>query len=262
MRWRKVLIVVLLGVFLYSSYEIFTYYYEAFKSKSTYDEVRKLYQEQLQFEGQQESEGEKPAQPVSTPEQENSPGKKEAMARYTSLLEMNEDVVGWISVPGTVIDYPVVQARDNDYYLRRDIHGKSARAGTIFMDYRSDKLGKGKNTILYGHHMRNGSMFKDLVKYKREDFFQKNGYIRFDTLYEEIEWEVFSVYITEVDFPYGQTAFDSDEEYITFLEGIKGRSMFEKDIELTEEAQILTLSTCTYEYDNARLVVHARRVRE
>lgn len=65
-----------------------------------------------------------------------------------------------------------------------------------------------------------------------------------------------------MDFPYGQTAFDSDEEYITFLEGIKGRSMFEKDIELTEEAQILTLSTCTYEYDNARLVVHARRVRE
>ena len=182
------------------------------------------------------------------------------MSRYLSLLEINQDVVGWISVPNTVIDYPVVQAEDNDYYLRRDIHGKRANAGTIYMDYRSDAQSKDNNTILYGHHMRNGSMFKDLVKYKQEEFFLQNDDIRFDTLFDEIKWEVFSVYITEADFPYTQTTFASDEDYLDFLDKIKGKSMFEKEMTLSKEDQILTLSTCTYEYDDARFVVHARRV--
>jgi sortase B len=253
MKWRNILVIIMLGVFLYSSYQIFSYLYEGWKSDSAYNQIRRQYEEQLQTEA---------AATDNITDTAGSSRETSIMERYKSLLEINSDLVGWITVPNTVINYPVVQSGDNNYYLRRDFNGNRANAGTIFMDYRCDARCRGKHIILYGHHMRNGSMFKDLVKYKREDFFQKNGYIRFDTLYEEIEWEVFSVYITEVDFPYGQTAFDSDEEYITFLEGIKGRSMFEKDIELTEEAQILTLSTCTYEYDNARLVVHARRVRE
>lgn len=258
MKWRNVLIVLLLGVFLYSSYEIVTYLYDGYQNKSTYDQIREQFKEKLQQEEQ--LVGADSALPDNIPDQVNSSGKREAKARYMSLLEINEDVVGWISVPDTVIDYPVVQAGDNDYYLRRDIHRKGARAGTIFMDYRSDKQGKGKNIILYGHHMRNGSMFKDLVKYKQEEFFQENDYIRFDTLFDEIKWEVFSVYITEADFPYTQTTFASDEEYLDFLDKIKGRSIFDKDMELSKEDQILTLSTCTYEYDDARFVVHARRV--
>lgn len=255
MKWRNILIVILLGVFLYSSYEIFSYLYESHKDKSTYDQIREQYEEQLQLEAKQT------ATPENFPEPENSPGKRSIMERYLTLLEINSDLVGWISVPNTIVDYPVVQADDNDYYLRRNIHRERANAGTIYMDYRSDPQSKGQHTILYGHHMRNGSMFKDLVKYKDADFFQENDYIRFNTLFDEIEWEVFSVYITDTTFPYIQVAFDSDEEYVDFLERIKDKSMHEKDIKLSEEDQILTLSTCTYEYDDARFVVHARRVR-
>ena len=261
MKWRKVLVVLLLGVFLYSSYQIFSYLYVSHKEKSTYDQIRELYAEELKYENQFKEEG-NTAPSANLPEKTNISGKGSIMERYAPLLEINSDLVGWVSVPDTVIDYPVVQAKDNNYYLRRDIHGNSARAGTIFMDYRSDARARGRHTILYGHHMRNGSMFKDLEKYKNEGFFQENGYIRFDTLFAEIEWEVFAVYITDTNFPYTQVTFASDEDYMDFLKRIKNKSMYQKDIELTEEDQILTLSTCTYEYDDARFVVHARRVRK
>ena len=251
MKWRNVLIILLLGVFLYSSYELFSYFYQSHKEKSTYDQIRELYLGQLKNEDLKES---------NTDSSASTPDESGIMDRYTPLLEINSDLVGWVSVPGTVIDYPVVQADDNDFYLRRDIHKQAANSGSIFMDYRSDAQCQGRHTILYGHHMRNGSMFKELEKYKREEFFQQNPIIRFDTLSTEIEWEVFSVYVTDTSFPYTQVSFASHEEYRDFLKRIQDRSIFQKDIELTEQDQLLTLSTCTYEYDDARFVVHARRL--
>ncbi|MGI6536892.1 MAG: class B sortase [Caldicoprobacterales bacterium] len=260
MTWRRVLIVILIGVFLYSSYELITYYYDAYKNKTTYDDIRKQYEEQLKLEEEQTAPPD--ANHLPDKDTDSVPDEPAIMDRYLPLLEINKDIVGWISVPDTVIDYPVVQAEDNNYYLRRDIYGERARAGTIFMDYRCKADCSGKHTILYGHHMRNGTMFKDLMKYKNKEFFQNNTLIRFDTLYDEITWEVFSVYITSASFNYIQTSFASDEEYIAFLNTIKEKSMFESSVELSEDDQILTLSTCTYEYDNARFVVHARRVRK
>jgi sortase B len=257
MKLRKLLIVILLGVFIYSSYEVISYLYDTYKSKVTYDEIRRQFEEQLEQE-EDDFIAVPPLDPTETMPAE--PTEPVVMSRYKPLLEINQDVVGWVSVPDTVINYPVVQAEDNDYYLRRDIHGERATAGTIFMDYRSDARANGRNTILYGHHMRNGTMFKDLVKYKNEEFFQNNPIVRFDTLYEEIEWEVFSAYVTHAGFPYIQTVFASDEEYLEFLSKIKSQSIFHKDMELTSEDRILTLSTCTYEYDDARFVVHARRI--
>jgi sortase B len=103
-------------------------------------------------------------------------------------------------------------------------------------------------------------MFKDLIKYKNKDFFYTNNIIQFDTLYEEIKWEVFSVYITGTDFNYIKTHFNTPAEYENFLIAIKNKSLFPTDVELTADDQILTLSTCTYEYNDARFVVHARRV--
>ncbi|NLU35414.1 MAG: class B sortase [Clostridiales bacterium] len=258
MKWRRILILILLAVFLFSSYKIFSYLYEGWKTRSTYDEMRKLYEESLILEEQTRKQEE-------TPSGQNSPRANSSggiMERYKALLEINPDVVGWVRVPNTVIDYPVVQAQDNDYYLRRDIYGNYASAGAIFMDYRSDAQGRGRHIILYGHHMKNGTMFKELDKYKKKEFFDENNFVRFDSLFSEMKWEVFSVYVTETDFPYIQTDINSDEEYIAFLRMIKNRSMHQKDIELMQEDQILTLSTCSYEYDDARLVVHARRVRE
>jgi sortase B len=182
------------------------------------------------------------------------------LPKYRPLLEINEDVVGWIKIPNTSIDYPVLQADDNEYYLNRNIYREKNRAGSIFMDYRIKLDSKDRHIIIYGHHMRDGTMFKDLIKYKNKDFFYTNNIIQFDTLYEEIKWEVFSVYITGTDFNYIKTHFNTPAEYENFLIAIKNKSLFPTDVELTADDQILTLSTCTYEYNDARFVVHARRV--
>jgi len=177
------------------------------------------------------------------------------------LLEINRDVVGWIKIPDTSIDYPVLQADDNEYYLDKDIYRNKNKAGSIFMDYRVKLDGSDKHIIIYGHHMRDGTMFKDLMKYKDRDFFYNNNIIQFDTLYREMEWEVFSVYVTEASFNYIKTQFNTPSEYEHFLTTIKNKSLFPAEVVLTANDEILTLSTCTYEYDDARFVVHARRVK-
>lgn len=178
--------------------------------------------------------------------------------KFLELLKVNKDVVGWIKVPDTVIDYPVMQSTDNKYYLEHDINGKKLKSGSIFMDYRNTPAGENWNTILYGHHMKNGTMFKDLMKYKKKDFFKKNRVISFDTLYGNSRWEIFSVYITDIYFDYIQTRFETTEEYLGFLNRITNKSLYKSDVKLGENDKILTLSTCTYEFDNARLAIHAR----
>ncbi|HCS73519.1 MAG TPA: SrtB family sortase [Clostridiales bacterium] len=267
MKWRKILIVICIGVFLYSAWQIVSYFYDNYKSKSTYDKIRDEYKQQLEIEKEVILSTNKSGNSLITisPDILDIPAKSEKIyfkERYLSLIEINKDVVGWISIPNTVIDYPVVQAEDNNFYLRRNIHGEKATAGTIFMDYKSNALAEGGHIILYGHHMRNGTMFKDLVKYKEEDFFQNHENIQYNTLTKEMEWEVFSVYISKADFNYRLTEFSSEMKYLEFLHKLEDKSMFKKEIELSEDDQILTLSTCTYEYDDARLVVHARRVME
>lgn len=179
---------------------------------------------------------------------------------FESLLQINPDVVGWVKIKDTKIDYPVLQAKDNNYYLNHNIHRKHAKAGSIFMDYRNKRDRTDKNTIIYGHHMKDGSMFKDLVKYKDKDFLKAHPIIELDTLKKITKWEIFSMYVTDTDFDYNRTYFAGDEEYEVLLREIQSRSIFKTDIEVTKEDKILTLSTCTYEFDNARFTVHGKLI--
>lgn len=181
------------------------------------------------------------------------------------LQQRNPDVVGWITVDGTEIDYPVVQAEDNEYYLKRDWLGADNSAGAIFMDYRNDPEGlreRKSHTILYGHHRQDGSMFQNLMNYKDESYFRENQTFEVTDQYGSHTFEIFSAYVTGTDFYFIETRFPQDEDFETFIDSIEERSMFDTDIEVTAEDHILTLSTCTYEYDDARYVVHARRVDE
>lgn len=252
MRARKVLLWICAVVFVYSVFNIISYFYESYRSSRMYQELGNQFHNEEPI-----SEGK--AEPVQNSLQSN--GEKEILKRFLPLLDINSDVVGWITIPGTHIDYPVVQTDNNDYYLTHDINGDKASRGSIFMDYRNDPSGHDKNTILYGHHMKDGSMFKDLMKYKDKDFFEENTVIQFYTLYRLTEWEIFSAYITSTDFNYIATGFPSDEDYLDFLDNIKGKSMHHRDIELKNYDNILTLSTCTYEFKGARFVVHAKRIR-
>lgn len=170
--------------------------------------------------------------------------------------EVNSDIVGWIRIPGTRIDYPFVQARDNNYYLRRDVFGGYALAGTIFMDYRCPKDFTGFNTIIYGHNMNNGSMFGDLCLFDDEGFFEDN---RFGTIFLEdktYKLEFFACMIVKEDDVIIYNPYATPENSDEFLEYVKrfARNYREPETENTEN--IATLSTCSYD-GSVRIVLLA-----
>ena len=182
--------------------------------------------------------------------------------QFDPLLEINQDIVGWITIEDTIVNYPIVQADDNDYYLYRNYKREDMRAGSIFMDFRNDITDKNRNVILYGHNMRDGSMFGQLKRFLDEEFFNSQQTFYFDTLYEGYDVEIFSVYMTTTDFYYIQTEFHSDDEYLAFLQKIIDESMFSTDIVLDATDQIITLSTCdkTLDRNEGRLVVHGKLI--
>lgn len=180
------------------------------------------------------------------------------MDEMMPYVEDNSDTVGLIMIEDTVIDYPVVYSGDNEFYMNHSFEKKDSKAGWIFMDYRCDAEEPQSNMILYGHHMKDGSMFAELMKFKDKTFFDNHPIIRFDTLYEELEWEIFAAYVTDTSFYYINTDFHNDEEWLNFIRTCQDKSKHETDIELRSDDVILTLSTCTYEYDDARYVVQAR----
>lgn len=187
--------------------------------------------------------------------------------QYERIKEINKDAVGWIQIPGTNIDYPVLQAKDNEYYLKRNILRKWINNGSIFADYRNNldmkDKNRARNIIVYGHNMRDDSMFAQLTRYKKKDFFNKNRTIYFDIMGKHYQWEVFSVYITDLNFNYLVAEFSSDEEFKQYLNAITEKSIHKAKAELTHKDMILTLSTCSYDLkpEEARFVVHAKLVK-
>lgn len=179
------------------------------------------------------------------------------MGQYESLLEINEDMVGWITIPNTNIDYPVVQTVDNVYYLGRNILNRYSDRGAIFLDYRNMGNGTDKNTVIYGHNMYDGSMFARLYKLKDVDYYTTHKIITLNLKGTYSEWEIFAVYITNDD-PV-RTSFSSDYDFEQYLKIIDSKKMYETDAEAQVSDQILTLSTCTNVEHDGRLVVHARK---
>lgn len=265
---NKAIIVICIITLIYSLSKIGIIYYDSFRNKNLITGIQGMFYNQQQFKAKtfRETSFDKVLRSIVLNESEststdiNNLIKQETLMKYDQLLEINEDVVGWIKVPNTKIDYPVMQSSDNLYYLDKTINLEKNRAGSIFMDFRNGGDGEDKHTILYGHHMRDGTMFKGLIKYENEDFFNNQSIIQFDTLFEEQKWEVFSAYVTGVGFDYLKTNFNTPDEYKTFLTTIQEKSLFPSDVVLTENDQILTLSTCTYDYSEARLVVHAKKI--
>jgi sortase B len=153
-----------------------------------------------------------------------------------------------------------MQADDNVFYLERDINKNPNAAGAIFMDYRNNASGSDRHTILYGHNMKDGAMFAELLRYESRWNFENRSIVQFDGLYGDAKWEIFSVYTTEAKVDYLQTDFPTDDAYLSFLETIQAKSLHPKDATLTIDDRILTLSTCSYAYHDARFVVHARLV--
>lgn len=196
---------------------------------------------------------------VATTSAEASLSKKDAVTCAKESAEKNGEVIGWIRIEGTPVDYPVVQTQDDTYYLTHDIEKKESVQGAIFLDYRCDSVSLEGINIIYGHHMKDGSMFASLVQYKDESFFESHPIIEFATLKKTYKWEIFAVLITDTHYNYLQTEFINGNRYLDFIKTMQGKSIFKTDISLSKSDDVLILSTCTYEYKDARFVVAARR---
>lgn len=185
---------------------------------------------------------------------------QEYMFDLTPLIMENPDTVGWIKIPDTVIDYVVVQAEDNDKYLHQSFYGEYNSAGTIFMDAGNQMGQPLQNLILYGHRMRDDSMFGELGKFLDGEFFAKHPTFTFITKDGVYDCEIFSVYQCTTEVEYCRVAFANDQQQADYVRECKERSIYATNVEVTGQDTIITLSTCDYVLDphNGRLVVHAK----
>lgn len=175
-----------------------------------------------------------------------------------NLYDKYEDYRGWIKIDNTNINYPIVQGKDNLFYLDKDINKNYLSSGSIFMNYLNHGFND-ENTVLFGHHMRNKTMFAQLKKYKEKEFFYGNNDIVIEVENGKVlKYKVFSAYVTDSKDNYIKTNFDDKDQYKEFLEDIKNKSQYKLDIDVNENDKIITLSTCSYEFNDARMVVHGK----
>ena len=180
---------------------------------------------------------------------------------FEKLKEKNSDVVAWLKVNGTNIETTVVKTTDNDYYLTHNFNKEYNSAGWIFADYKNKVDGTDKNLVIYGHNMRDDSMFGSLKWVINEDWYnnEDNKYITLITENETQVYEVFSVYQIEKEDYYIQTNFDTEKEFNTFAQTIKKRSKKDFNVDVNENDNILTLSTCANN-NKYRVVLHAKKI--
>lgn len=181
---------------------------------------------------------------------------------YKELAENNPDFVGWISIEGTQINYPVMQSKDNpDYYLNHSFEKEYSRFGVPYLD--SDcVIGQSNNLIVYGHHMKDGSMFADLVKYSDPEFWHKHQYIEFNTIGTKGRYEAVAAFAYDTnneEFNYTYFTDMNEIEFAEYVCAVGRRSVYGTEVaEYGDE--LLTLSTCEYTHVNGRFVVLAKRV--
>lgn len=269
---------ILLAVFLYSAYRLGTYILESVLTKGHYEDISNIHNDYTV-----------PRPPITTPAQ-TDPGieettppedttpelitithpetgeEMEILPEFADVFLMNTDTIGWISIPGTVIDYPVVQTPTKpDYYLRRDFNKKYNSHGCIYAREQCDVNRPSDNITMYGHRMRDGSMFAQLVNYTKENFYENNRYIYFDTLTERHTYEIFAVFKTTATlgkgFSYHKFVDAANEaEFNEFVRTCKQESFYDTGITPQYGDKLITLSTCEYSQENGRLVIVAVRV--
>ena len=182
---------------------------------------------------------------------------------FEELKNKNSDTVAWVKLENTNIDYPVVQAKDNNYYLKRNFERKNNGAGWIFADYRNNFEQLNKNIVIYGHNRRNGSMFSNLKELLKENWFEdeSNKFFYFTTPQKSYIAQIFSVYMVKAkDFSI-PTHFEDDVHHEQYLANIKDISSYKFNVEIGIQDNIVTLCTCGNNI-NYRILVHAKLIEE
>lgn len=246
------LIAIISGVMIYD------YYKEA-------DTQEELYESLIQIVEQSEAETEVE---VTEPTTENA--KLVILPEYAELFEQNSDMIGWITIPDTKINYPVMQSPDNpNYYLKHGFDKAYSDYGCPYVSEECDVNKPSDNLIIYGHHMKNGSMFSALEKFKSKDFWEEHRTVYFNTLYEKQTYEIVAVFKTVVytdsdnEFRYYRFVdAETPKQFDEFIATVKAKAFYDTGVTAEYGDKLITLSTCEYSNKNGRLVLVAKKVTE
>ena len=240
-----VIIVILAAILIFSGWKLWQGLSEYKKGEAEYDAAAEQYVNTDGAGQEKETEGPKSLCPISVD--------------FNSLLQENSDVVGWIYCEGTPINYPVLRGATNDTYLHTTIGGQSNSAGSIFMDYRCKEDLSGINTVIYGHNMKNGSMFAALHKYSSQEFYEEHPVMWYLTPSGNYRFDLIAGYVGE-DEADVYDLFTEQSQLTEYLSYARSRSTFTPDEALSSIPaenipRIVVLSTCSYEFSDARYVV-------
>lgn len=177
---------------------------------------------------------------------------------FEDYFELNTDYVGWISIEGTGVNAPIVKGRDNEFYLDRGFDKTYSVKGSIFMDYRNFGQGFDSHTIIYGHNMKDGSMFGELDNYMDQAYLESNPVITIEDLYNLRRFEVVSVYYESAET--ALLELNPDDDYENYFNLVMDKSMVLKDVNGLDGRKLLTLVTCSYEVDDGRYFIHALEI--
>ncbi len=265
--------IILLAVIAVCLTRIGQAYYLSLRHQSQQRELQELAEEAARkategenLTGEEKQPAEKEKLTEEDPAEEEKPPEPVILKKYQDLYEKNQDMVGWLSIEGMQIDYPVMRCEDGEYYLHHDFYGEEDKYGCLFVKEEADVDTPGTNFIIYGHNMKDGSMFGDLDLYREEEFFKEHREISFDTLYEERTYEIMAVFLSQV-YENDQDVFKyyqfyeakTPEEFDTFYENVKKLSFYNTEVEAEYGDTFLTLSTCTYHVEDGRLVIVAKK---
>lgn len=255
---RGVIIVICIAVMCFGGWKIYSIRSEYSQGEQTYESLEAYVsapesrEESVQIQYAKEPE----TMPELTPEKEPEEEKIEfPSVDFDSLRKINPEIVGWICCENTVINYPVAQGTDNDYYLDHLFDGTPNGSGSIFMDKRNRADFSDPNIVIYGHNMRNGRMFADLVNYETQSFYEEHPRFLLMTPEKNYAVEIFAAMVVNEQDKVWQTDFSGAEEFEMWLKNNVSQSRISTGITPCAADQVVTLSTCSYEYQNARFVV-------
>ncbi len=198
---------------------------------------------------------------------ENNTNEENVTNIVKELKNMNKDFVGVLSIPDTIINYPVMYTKGEDYYLRRSFDKKQSDAGTLFIDKHNNIDPIDDNIIIYGHNMKNGTMFHELLNYKKENYYKEHKYIYFNKVDNSEKYEIISVFYSKVYYEtdnvfkyYKFYNASNEEELNDYVKNIKELSLYNTNVDAKLGDKFITLSTCEYSQENGRFVVVAKKV--
>ncbi len=259
-KTAKIILIIVLavcvGLFVYSGLNLIKINKEYKEARDYYDELSETYVSVAQ-------EAEEDDVTADAVEVDDSAVEKEVCpitVDFNNLLATNKDVCAWIYSPDTVINYVVVQGEDNNNYLHHKLDGTYNASGTLFIDCECSPNFSGANTIIYGHNMKDGSMFASLHNYVDQSYYDAHPVMYISTPSGDYKLEIFSCFTCDFDADTYTLSFASEAEYSSFLNKMVSQSNVKTNVSVDSSERIVTLSTCTYEYDNARYVVMGKLV--